>query len=91
MSKPTTIKEVLERVDRLKTPETPDGNPFMPGNLSVDEALATIEQLVLETKPEMATKQNSPGYVQDEISAYNHGIRTFEKALSQLLRGGDKS
>jgi len=32
------LDEILQKVDSLKTDENPEGNPFLPGSLSIDEA-----------------------------------------------------
>lgn len=40
------LRDIVNHVDALKTDEMPGGNPFWPGNLSVDEATQAIKQLI---------------------------------------------
>ena len=48
------LREILQKLDSTKTSDNPDGNPFLPGNLSVDEAWQLIkaqeERALLEVK-----------------------------------------
>lgn len=44
------LRQVLIKVDTAKTKDNPDGNPFIPGNLSVDEAVAALRTLLIEAE-----------------------------------------
>ena len=43
-----TLDGILRKVDIHKSIASPDGNPFIPGNISVEEAAAAIQKLVKE-------------------------------------------
>ena len=57
-----TIDEILRKVDIHKSIAFPDGNPFRPGNISVEEAAAAIQKLIAEVigedEPAPAIPQN---------------------------------
>lgn len=48
------LRRILKKIDQQKTESNPEGNPFFPGNLSVDEALELInshtQRAVLEAR-----------------------------------------
>lgn len=43
--KEMTVRRILRKVDTMKTADNPEGNPFMSGNLSVEEAIEAINAI----------------------------------------------
>lgn len=76
-----SLRKILNRVDNNKTIDNPDGNPFLPNNLSIDEALAKIKALVVESIPpnvENPTSSATEPYTVDEVFRVSRNLTLGE-------------
>lgn len=70
------ITRILTKVDTSKTENNPEGNPFIPGNLSVAEAREAIQRLIVEVRADERKRartlyaKRNPQYTKQWIADY---------------------
>lgn len=70
------LSNIINRVDHLKTPETPEGNPFLLDNIADHEAVDELMQLIKQREEQAARvsfeRGRAVGKYQAADSLYGH-------------------